>query len=606
MASGNNPQQWGYTQFTQTGQAAGQGGNFINQGFADGDDDMNTNAFAMHHQWQSQDGHFMPDNGFSSYQTQNSNYPVQNLMGNNTHAQSHQHPQAYNTPIPVSGPSDMSWEYDFGFESNPIAGIGDGGITYADASSLQHGPDANALPNAPPFSQGVPNNMPRQQQYSAGHAPGGVYGPNQVSSFGRNTQHSPPQTMPQPIGQGPPMNYQQSSISHQPQTQPHPQPQPQPHSQPQPQHQAPVQHSHPASHHQHHSSQHQHSVAQHQHPLVQHHSAQHQQPSSLQAASHQLNRIPQNVNHAQPLHRTESPQSADHVAQARQSPFPGRNVPPFPLQQQAQHVSGPDGRGSPAIPFSAPPHPQQNSAQQVNPSIAASTPQDARTTQSRFVPQQMVPMQRPSPSPGSFASNGDVADPSGRHASSTPQQNTDSRFQNNVQPPTQSAAQQKASTQTTSTQPLPRGLGPPRILHSDPNSPMGSRYVAFTTAHALPIGWDPESNSTVDEIQDPAQVQAQPFGRFLPPGPSGHPRTLAFEALRHWTRAVEQDNVAVQNEWEQRLKKYLGKPRASHIYTSQLITCAGGSLPKYYEDKLQEARASRKKASGSRGPVSRI
>lgn len=564
MASGDNHQQWAYPHFTQPGQATGQAGNFINQGFGgDGDNEINTNAFAIPQQWQSQDNHFLHDNGFSSFQPQSSTYSVQHFPENNAHIQSHQHPQTFTTPISMDGPSEISWEYDFGFDSNPLTGMSNGGISYGTAGGLQQSPNANGMPSASSFPQGMSNNMPgqqQQQQFTGGSSSGNMYTPNQVAAFGQNTHQSPPQPIAQPRGQRQVMDYQQPTMNHQPQSQPQQHHQAQ-HQQPSSQHsQPPSQHQHPSNQHRHPPNQHQHPPAQHHHPVVQHQHApaQHQRPNPLQAASHQPNQLQQNINHVQPAPRIGTPQSADHAAQPRQPPFHGRNVPPFSMQQQAQQISTPDGRGSPAIPFSTP---QQIHAQPPNGSKASPTAATAQTTQSRFVPQQMVPMQRPSQGPAPSTSN--TAVPNVMQMLNNQQQNMQPNLHNSGQLTVLPNVQPKANVQMTSPspshQPVARGLAPPRILHEDRNSPMGSRHVAFSPAHILAAGDDPESNSTIDEIPDPAQVQAQSLGRFLTLGPSGQARTLAFEALGHWTRAVEQDNVAVQNEWEQRLKKYLGR-----------------------------------------------
>lgn len=550
MASGDNHQPWAYSHFTQPGQPAGQTGNFMNQGFGQGDNenDISTNAFSIPQQWQSQDNHFIHDNSFSSFQPQSSSFSVQQQFpGNNAPVQSHQHPQSYTAPISMDGPSDMSWDYDFSFDSNPLTNIGDAGISYGNGNGLQQASGANGMPSASSFPQGMSNTIPGQQRFGTGPPSGNMYTPNQVTGYGRNTPQAAPQALGQPVGQRQIMDYQQPAMNQQ-------QPQPKQHHQPAPQHQ------HPQPQHQHAPPQHQPTPVQHQHPLPQHqHSqGQHQQPNPLNAASHQQSQLHQNsIGHAQQPPRIGTPQSIDPTPQPRQPAFNGRNVPPFPMQQQAQHIPNPDGRNSPAIPFSAP---QQSHVQPPNVAKASPSLSNTQTTQSRFVPQQLMAMQRPSQSPVPPPNNATmpniVQKPDIQHQSTQP----------GAQPKTNAQIASAALNQ----QPVARGLAPPRILHEDRNCPMGSRHVAFSGAQILPVGDDAEANNTIGEIVDPSQVPAQSLGRFLMPGPSGQARTLAFEALRHWTRAVEQEDVASQNEWEQRLKKYLGK--FDYVPTVEMVT----------------------------------
>lgn len=542
MASGGNHQQWGYSHFNQPGQATGQTGNFMNQGFAsDGDNDMNTNAFAIPQQWQPQDNHFLHDNSFSAFPPQSSGYQGQHFPGNNSHAPGHQHPQSYSAPISMDGPSDMNWDYDFGFDTNSLSGIGDGGMSYA--NSLQQSPNANGLPSSSSFPQDMANTMPAQQQFATDPSSGNLYASGQTSAYARNTQQSPPQAITQPISQRQIMDYQQ----------------------PQP---AVTQHHQPTGH-------------QHQHPAL----PQHHQSNPLQAGSQQPNQL-QKMNHLQQASRIGTPQSSTPTAQSRQSPFNGRNIPPLSMQQQGQ-LSAPDGRGSPAMPFSAP---QQTNAQ---PNVLKASPglSHAQTTQSRFVPQQMMPAQRPSHSPIPPASTAALSNVMPKVQPQNLQSNFQTSVQLNVQPNTQPKMNVSLASAASSQQPIARSLAPPRVLrHEDRNSAMGSRFVGFAATTALPVG-----GNTIDEIPDPSQVSGEPFGRFLPPGPGGQIRILAFEALHHWTKAVEQDDVAGQNEWEQRLRNFLGelRPSSTNLVHAKLV---GFKLC-----RRRSTTALRRQASGSTG-----
>lgn len=508
MTSGGDHQQWGYSHFNQSGQATGQTGNFMNQGFAgDGDNDINTNAFAIPQQWEPQDNQFLHDNNFSSFQPQSSGYPVQHFSGNNSHVQGHQHPQSYSAPISMEGPSDMNWDYDFGFDENALTGMADGGIPYT--NSLQQGSNANGLTSSSSFPQDMSNAMPAQQQFATDPSSGNLYASSQTSAYGRNTQQSPPQAMAQPISQRQVIDYQQ------PQS-------------------AVTQHHQSAGH-------------QHQHPAL----PQNLQSNLLQAGSQQPNHL-QSINHLQQTSRIGTPQSGTPTAQPRQSPFNGRNVPPLSMQQQGP-LSTPDAQGSPAMPFSAP---QQTNAQ-TNVLKASPGLSNAQTTQSRFVPQQIVPAQRPSHSPIPPASNTALPNVMPKAQQQNMQPNFQTSVQSHIQPNSQPKTNMPIASAAPPAQPIVRGLAPPRVLRYDNhNSTMGSRFIGFTAATALPVSGNP-----IDEIPDPSQVTGDSFGRFLPPGPGGQIRILAFEALRHWTKAVEQDDVAGQNEWEQRLRNFLGESR---------------------------------------------
>lgn len=545
MASGDNQQQWGYAQFNTPGQATGQAGNFLNQGFGSENAHhvTNANAFTLPQQWQPQDDQFIHDNGFPSFQSQGSSYPVQHYAENTGHAhaqpqphgqsqaqaqaQSHQHPhpQTYSAPISLDNPPDISWDYDFSFDSNPLTGMAEHGLPFESSGGLpSQSSSGNGLSSTSSFTQGLPNTMANQQQhFSAATSSSNMYAPNQSAAYGRTPQQSPPQAMAQAVQQPVPsqrhvMDYQQPPTSQHQQaqlaaTRPRPQ---------NPQ-----------------------SAAQYPQPLVQH---PHRQSIPLQTASPQPNQL-HNIHHLQQAPRTGTPQSVTQTTQPSQSPFQGRNVPPFSMQQQQTQLSGSDGRASPARPFSAP---QQNNMQ-TKVAMASPSLSNSQTDQNRFFTQQLVPIQQspqsPVPLPSKVALSNIMPNTQQKHMQPT--------FQAGTQTPKVSMLTVSA---TPPQQPFAKSLGPPRILHQDDQRcPLGSRYVAISTAPPLPIKEDAVANNTVDEIPDPSPLSAQPFGRLLPPGQAGQTRTLAFEALRRWTKAVEQDDVAVQNEWEQRLRKYLGR-----------------------------------------------
>ncbi|KUI74415.1 hypothetical protein VM1G_09810 [Cytospora mali] len=515
--SGDNRQQWGYSHYNQTGHEPGQG-NFVNSSFGPASNDINPNPYSVSQQWQPQDHQFMQGNGYPSYQSQGQGYPVQNFPGGNAHVQSHQHPQTYSTPISVDGQQDVSWDYDFGFDTNPLAGIGE---SMPFGSGLTHAPQPNGLPSS--YPQDMSSTVaPQQHQFLAEPSPGHFYAPNQVPQNSRSPQQQPPQPMVQQVAQRQAMEYQQPNLNQQQQQQ-----------QPAP--------------------------------------SQNQQPNILQASNQQPNQ-PQNMNIHQQPPRLGTPQSTSSTPQPRQSPFSSHQVQPLSIQQ-AQFASQ-NGRGSPAMPFTA--H-QQISVPKPQPNLS-----NGPTTQSRFMPPQTVSAQRPMiPSPVAVPNN--TALP---NLKSKVQQSIQQYVQPELKPNTQPKAAVPVSTPPVYQQASAGGLAPPRVIRRDDNAipSARSRYVGFTLTPSSDLEGGLDEERPIGDIKDPSEIDDKQFGRYFP-GPNGQLRPLASSIVQDWSRAMESDDSTGQNEQEQRLKQYLG-----------------GEIPKHYEDILKETKAAKEKASRKPGP----
>ncbi|KAJ4396166.1 hypothetical protein N0V93_000385 [Gnomoniopsis smithogilvyi] len=577
MATGDNHQQWGFSHYPQQGQDPGQAGNFVNQGFGESGND----AFTIAQQWQAHDNQFLNEPDFSAYQSQGSGYPIQqpaqHFSGASAHAQSHQHPQTYTTPIAMNGAQDMSWDYGFGFENNHLrSGMGGEDASYV--SGLQQDRNTNGVPSTRsyPQAQELPNNVPAQSHFGAESAGNHAYTPSQNPVYGRSIQQSPPQNMAQPLQQQRQLvDYQQQPV-HQQQ-----QPAVSQHRQPgMSQHQPTIAHQQqPVV-----PQQHQSVMPQHQPPISHHHGSvmppQHQQ---LPQGGIQQQQQLQNANHAQQGPRIGTPQShsATPTTQPRQSPFNGRGVPPLSMQQQAQFSTQP-GRSSPAIPFSAP---QQQNVQMAGPKASPSH-SNVQTTQSRFVPQHMAPAQQFSQSTSPSTTN---VGASGTTLNARPQ--TMQPSLQGVAHPMQQSSQANHNTTAALAgppqEPISGGLLGPRVLRRDDKAipSCGSRFIGFSLAQPIPIGEDAESNRTIDEILDPSHSTEIPFGNLFPEQPNGQRRVFATDLLRDWTKAVDEGDVASQTALELRLNQQLG-----------------GSIPKYYDDRLKRAVSAKKKASAKHGP----
>ncbi|ROW10054.1 hypothetical protein VPNG_06577 [Cytospora leucostoma] len=507
--SGDNRQQWGYSQYNQAGHEQSQA-NFVNSAFVPaGNDIHNSHPFSVSQQWQPQEHQFIQGNGYPSYQPQGQGYPVQNFSGENQHVQSHQHPQAYPAPISMDGQQDVSWDYDFGFDTNPLAGIEDS-IPFG--SGLSHGPQANALPGS--FPRDMANTAaPQQHQFMTEPSASHFYAPNQVISNSRSPQQQPPQAMVSQPNQRQAMEYQQPSRNQQ--------------------------------------------------QLQQPSANQSQQPNPLQGTNHQPIQ-PQDVNMQQQTSRIGTPQPTGSAPQQHHSPFSGHQIPPLAMQQ-AQYSSQ-NGRGSPAVPFSA--H-QQLNIPKAQPNIL-----NGPTTQSRFMPPQAVPAQRPMvPSPAPVTNN---------IAPLSLKPKVQQSMQQYVQPNVAVPAETLPLYQQTSA----GGLGPPRVIRRDDNAipSARSRYVGFTYAPFADVEGSLEEERPVGDIKDPNEIDDTQFDRYFP-GLNGQVRPLSSSIVQDWSRAIESDDSAGQTEQEQRLKLHLG-----------------GAIPKHYEDVFKETKAAKEKAFSKPGP----
>lgn len=562
MATGDNHQQWGFSHYPQQGQDSGQAGNFVNQGFGEPSND----AFTIAQQWQAHDNQFLNEPDFSAYQSQGSGYslqqPAQHFPGSNAHAQSHQHPQTYTSPLTMNGAQDMSWDYGFGFEDNHLrSGLGGEDAPYA--SGLQQDRNTNGLPTTRSFPQvqELPNNVPAQSQFGAETAGNHAFAPGQAPVYGRNIQQSPPQNMAQPLQQQRQLvDYQQQTV-HQQNQPPVPQQQQSAvshHRQPGlAQHQPPISHQQQPvvpQHHQQLMPQHQPAVA---HNHVSGIPTQHQQLPQGNSQQQQQQQQIHNASHSQQAPRIGTPQSHSGApaTQPRQSPFNGRGVPPLSMQQQAQ-LSAQPGRSSPAIPFSAP---QQSNVQMSAPKASPSL-SNAQTTQNRFVPHPMVSAQQYVQSPAPPATNNGASNTTPNARSQSMQSN----LQGSPQPVQQhsQANLNMAAIPTAPPQgPSSGGLVGPRVLRRDDKAipSCGSRFIGFSLVPSIPIGDDAEFSRTIDEFLDPTHTAETPFGNLFPELPNGQRRVFASDLVREWTKAVDQGDVASQTALELRLNQQLGE-----------------------------------------------
>lgn len=569
MASGDNHQPWGYSHFNQNGPEPGQGP-FVNSTFgapAGGGLDDHPYSVGHAHQWQPQESHFLQENGYPSYQPQAQHhsqhqqqpqtqdqgqpYQVQGFTGPNPHITSHQHSQTYSHPAQISldGQQELTWDYDFGFEPNPLTNISYG-------SGLQHGSHGNGLAGS--FAQDMPTTLAQQHQYLAEPSGGRNYSPGQqVSSNARSPPQHPPQPVVQQMNQRHThtMEYQQSSMSQQQQQ----------HQQQQQQQQ-----------------QHQHQQQQQQPAIIQH-----QQVNAMQNGSQQPSQT-QTMSFQQQAPRVGTPQSLGANTQLRQSPFNGHQMSSVPMQQGQFGVQS--GRGSPAVPFSAP---QQMNAPKTQP-ILSNPP----TTQSRFMPQQAnlqqamssqtMPAPRPTASPLSMNNT-------------TPMQNIKPKTQQTMQqyvqpvqpssqPDAQPIIQPRANVPTqppaSFQQATVGGLAPPRVIRQDDKAipSVRSRYIGFSLAPPADLEDGSEQETPIGDLRDPDEITGGPLDyRF--PAQGNLLRPLASSIIQEWSRAMDKDDSTGQNDQEQRLKQYFG-----------------GAVPIHYAERMRETTAAKEKASRKPGP----
>lgn len=626
MASGDN-HQWGFSTYPQTSEHSAVQGDYLGHSFQrDGDDgsNINTNSFGLAHQWQtSQDSQFMQQNGFS-YQPQSQAFPGQQYSNGSSHVQTPQHPQAFSSSMSLESSSDMSWDYGFGFETNALAGLGEDGGSFA--NQLPAASNPNGVPNTSSFPQAMSNTiagqqpqhrqrqqpqqvaqqpqqqaqqpqhyqqqqLPRQQhqqaqqaqhlhqqqlsqqqqhaqhphphqqqhQLNAGHPSGQVYASAQVAGFGRNMQQSQAQSMAQTMSSRSVVGeFQQSVASQQQQNQP--------------------------------------AVPQHQHPH------QHQHPNPLQSGARQTPQL-QSLNQPQQISRVGTPQSMTPVNQARQSPFSSRAIPPMPMQQQGSHnqFSGQDARGSPAVPFSVP---QQTSMASTSANISNNP-----TTQSRFMPSQLVASQRPSRSPVPPANSPALPNTVSRGQKDTNQPIYQPMMQSNAMSNSQVGNQPRTSTPLTAAAAWPEqqrpGVEQPRVSRVDENAipACGSRYVSLAFAAPLPIDPDTEEYQTIRDVIDPSEYAGLSFGNLFPPV-NGQSRILATQIVQNWASALIQGDLAGQVEQEQRLRQHFGKHQRSRFCCLPAkLSIPGGSIPKRYENKLEKFRSLYQRSLAAKGPV---
>ncbi|KAK7746329.1 hypothetical protein SLS53_002288 [Cytospora paraplurivora] len=409
----------------------------------------------------------------------------------------------------MDGQQDVSWDYDFGFDTNPLAGIEDS-IPFG--SGLSHGPQANALPGS--FPRDMANTAaPQQHQFITEPSASHFYAPDQVISNSRSPQQQPAQAMVSQPNQRQAMEYQQPSRNQQ--------------------------------------------------QLQQPAANQSQQPNPLQGTNHQPIQ-PQNVNIQQQTSRIGTPQPTGSAPQQHHSPFSGHQIPPLAMQQ-AQYTSQ-NGRGSPAVPFSA--------HQQINIPKAQPSFLNGPTTQSRFMPTQAVPVQRPMvPSPAPVTNN---------TAPLSLKPKVQQSIQQYVPPKVAVPAETLPLYQQTSV----GGLGPPRVVRRDDNAipSARSRYVGFTYAPFADVEGSLEEERPIGDIKDPDEIDDTQLDRYFP-GLNGQVRPLSSSIVQDWSRAIDSGDSVGQTEQEQQLKLHLG-----------------GAIPKHYEDLFKETKAAKEKTLSKPGP----
>jgi hypothetical protein len=578
MASGDSHQPWGYPHFNPNGSETGQGP-FVNATFgvpASGDLDDNPYSVAHAHQWQPQESHFMQENGYASYQAQHHSkhhqsqtqdqgqaYQVQGFAGQNPHNPNHQQSQTYShqSQIPMEGQNEL-WGYEFSFEPNPLTNV-----PYD--SCLQ--PNShNGM--AGTYAQEMPTTMAQQHQYLAEPPTARNYSPaQQVSSNARSPQPHHPQQVVQQMNQRPMMEFQQPSMSHQHQQQQ------QLHQQHQHQHQ---QYQQQQLHQQ--QQQQQHRQQQHQQPVV----VQRQQVNQLQTGNPQPAQ-PQQISFQQQAPSVGTPQSLGTNAQLRQSPFNGAQMTPVAMQQGPFGV--PNSRGSPAVPFSAP--------QQMNAPKAQSTLSNPPTTPSRFIPQQAniqhamssqtIAVPPPTASQLPVNQNSPLQDIKPK-AQQTMQKYLQPIQQNAqpIQPIVQPRTDVPTQSPVPSQQATVGGLAPPRVIRRDDKAipSVRSRYVGFSLAPQAELDDGLEPEAPIGDFRDPDEMTSRPLDQLFP-AQSNLLRPLASSIIQEWSKAVDKDDRAGQNDQGQRLKQHFG-----------------GIVPIHYEEKMKETVAAKEKASRKPGP----
>ncbi|POS74916.1 hypothetical protein DHEL01_v206694 [Diaporthe helianthi] len=287
--------------------------------------------------------------------------------------------------------------------------------------------------------------------------------------------------------------------------------------------------------------------------------------------------------------RVGTPQS---IGTLRQSPFNGHPVAPVPMPQGQIGVQ--HGRASPAVPFSPP--------QQMNASQPQSNLANPPTTQSRLMPQQAniqqamssqtmgAPRPAASPLPVNNASPLQNIKPKGQQ---TMQQYVQP-IQPNAQPTAQPTAQPFVQPRTDMPIQSPAsfqqatvvGLAPPRVIRRDDNAipNVRSRYVGFSLAPQAELHDVSEQEMPIGDIRDPDEITGRPIDQLFPTQ-SNLIRPLASSIMQEWSKAVDKDDVAGQNDQGQRLKQHFG-----------------GAVPVHYEQKMKETIAAKEKASRKPGP----
>lgn len=113
---------------------------------------------------------------------------------------------------------------------------------------------------------------------------------------------------------------------------------------------------------------------------------------------------------------------------------------------------------------------------------------------------------------------------------------------------------------------------------------MRSRYIGFTFAPPADLEDGPEQETPIDDLRDPEEIIGGPIDyRF--PALGNILRPLASSIIQEWSRAVDKDDSAGQNDQEQRLRQHFG-----------------GAVPTHYTERMRETAAAKEKATRKPGP----
>lgn len=217
-------------------------------------------------------------------------------------------------------------------------------------------------------------------------------------------------------------------------------------------------------------------------------------------------------------------------------------------------------------------------------------PQQANIQQAMSSQTMAVPRPTASPLPMNSTSQLQTIKPKGQQTMQQYVQPIQPNAQPNTQTIAQPIVQQRADMPAQSPayfqQATVGGLTPPRVIRRDDKviPSVRSRYVGFSLAPQAELDDGSEHETPIGDIRDPDEITGKPLDQHFP-AQSHLLRPLASSIIQEWSKAVDKDDSAGQNDQGQRLKQHFG-----------------GAVPVHYEEKMKEIIAAKEKASRKPGP----